>query len=64
MKSKSLEKISMNESELVCDSVVMAGPIFWNTSNAEILYKKELDGWLWFTPIDVTILHMTQHKIV
>ncbi len=54
----------MNESELVCDSVVMAGPIFWNTSNAEILYKKELDGWLWFTPIDVTILHMTQHKIV
>lgn len=63
-KSKSLQKASIDESELVGDSVVVTGPRFWNTAGASINYKKGKDGKLRFTPINVSVLHMTQHQIV
>jgi len=63
-KSKSLQKTSMDESELVGESVVVTGPRFWNTAGADILYKKGKDGRLRFTPINITVLNMTQHQIV
>jgi len=63
-KIKSLQKTSIDESELVSESVVVTGPRFWNTGGSEILYKKGADGMLRFTPINISVLHMTQHQIV
>ena len=63
-KTKSLQKTSIDESEIVGESVVVTGPRFWNTAGADILYKKGGDGKLRFTPISISVLHMTQHQIV
>jgi len=63
-KSKSLQKTSLDESELVGEPVVVTGPRFWNTAGAHILYKKGKDERLRFTPITITVLLMTQHQIV
>ncbi len=63
-KNKSLQKTSIDESELVGESVVVTGPRFWNTAGAEILYKKGSDGRLRFTPINVSVLQMTQNQII
>jgi hypothetical protein len=63
-KSKSLHKASIDESELVGDSVVVTGPRLWNTAGAGIRFKKGDDGKLRFTPINVSVLHMTEHQIV
>jgi len=63
-KIKSLQKTSIDESELVGESVVVTGPRLWNTADADILHKKGKDGILRFTPINISVLHMTQHQIV
>jgi hypothetical protein len=63
-KGKSLLKTSIDECELVGESVVVTGPRFWNTANAPVHYKRGKDNKLRFTPIDVSVLHMTQHQII
>lgn len=63
-KKKSLQKLSMDESQLVGESVVVTGPRLWNTGGADILHKKGGDNTLRFTPINISVLNMTQHQIV
>lgn len=63
-KAKGLQKSGIDESELVSESVVVTGPGFWNTAGATILFKKGKDGRLRFTPINISVLQMTQHQIV
>jgi hypothetical protein len=63
-KNKSLIKTSMDESELVGESVVVTGPRLWNTGGATILFKKGKDNRIRFTPINISVLHMTQNQIV
>lgn len=63
-KSKSLQKAGIDESELVGESVVVTGPRLWNTAGATILFKKGGDKRLRFTPINISVLHMTQNQIL
>ena len=63
-KTRSLQKLSIDESELVGEPVVVTGPRIGNTGGAPFLYKKGKDGRLRFTPINVTVLHMTQNQLV
>jgi hypothetical protein len=63
-KRKSLQKAGIDDSELVGESVVVPGPRFWNTAGAQVHWKKGKDRVLRFTPINVSVLHMTQHQII
>lgn len=63
-KTKGLEKTGTDESELVGDPLVITGPRFWNTAGASILSKKGEDERLRFTPMNVTVLLLTQHQIM
>lgn len=63
-KDKSLQKASIDESELVGESVIVTGPRFWDTGGAEFLFRKGEDNILRFSPISVTVLHMTQNQVV
>lgn len=64
VKGMSLKKASIDESELVGESVTVTGPRFWNTGGAASLFRKGEDNILRFTPINVTILHLTQNQLI
>jgi hypothetical protein len=63
-KIKSLRKASIDESELIGESVVVYGPRFWSTGGSGIGYKRGDDGRLRFTPIEISVLHMTEHQLI
>lgn len=62
--AKSLIKTSIDNSELVSESVIIHGPKFWLTGGAEILFKKGKDNILRFSPINVTVINMTENQLV
>lgn len=59
-----LQKAGLDESSTVADAVIVTGPRFWHTSGAEEFSRKGDDGFARFTPMDVNVLHMTEHQLV
>ncbi|MDJ0619525.1 MAG: hypothetical protein QNJ63_22750 [Calothrix sp. MO_192.B10] len=66
LKKRSLERLNLDESELIRDSIVVRGPILWNTNgipNDEIVWKKGKDKGIRFSANAITIVHLTEHKL-
>ncbi len=63
-KIKSIQKASIDESELVGDPLTITGPGLWNNAGLQFLHKKGKDNIIRFTPINITLLLMTEHQII
>lgn len=64
LKKLSLQKSSLDVSELVGEQLLVTGFQFFNSASAEVLYKKGLDNILRYTPVNVTVLNLTANQIV
>lgn len=64
LKKLSLQKSSLDMSELVGDQLLVTGFQFYNSADAKVLYKKGVDSIFRFTPINVTVLNLTANQIV
>jgi hypothetical protein len=62
--AKSLIKTSIDNSELVSESVIIHGPRLSRTGGAEFLFKRGKDNILRFSPINVTVINMTENQLV
>ncbi|MCP2728329.1 hypothetical protein [Limnofasciculus baicalensis] len=66
LKKRSLDRLNIDPSELIRDSIVIRGPILWNTNGVpskELDWKKGKDGRIRFSINAVTIVHLTEHKL-
>lgn len=66
LKKRSLERLNIDESELIRDSIVIRGPILWNTNGIpsnELAWKKGKDERIRFSINAVTVVHLTEHRL-
>jgi len=66
LKKRSMERLNIDSSELIRDSVVIRGPILWNTNGVPVIdltWKKGKDDRTRFSINAVTIVHLTEHKL-
>jgi hypothetical protein len=67
IKKRSLERLNLDESQLIRDSLTITGPILWKTTSGvpanEITFKKGKDGRVRFSVNAVTIIHLTENKL-
>jgi hypothetical protein len=63
-KKKSLLKLTMDESQIVGDPLVIQGIRVKTNANVKAAYRRGADSQIRYTPVDVTVLHMTQHQLV
>jgi hypothetical protein len=63
-KKKSLLKLTMDESQIVGDPLVIKGIRVKTIASVKSAYKRGADSQIRYTPVDVTVLHMTQHQLV
>ncbi len=66
IEKRSLERLNIDQSELIRDSVVIQGPILWKTNgipSSEINWKKGKDNRTRFCINALTIIHLTEHKL-
>ena len=66
LKKRSRQRLNIEESELIRDSVVIRGPILWSVYgilNKELKWKKGKDKYIRFSLNAVTIIHLTEHKL-
>jgi hypothetical protein len=61
---RALEKMGLDQSELISEPVAVYGPRFWNIAGAEVGVKKGKDGVVRFIPLGVTIINFTQNQLV
>lgn len=61
---KALNKLGVDETELVSESVQVTGPRLWDVGGADVLFKKGKDNILRFTPIDVDIINFGQNQLL
>ena len=63
-KAKALQSTDTDDSDLVGEPVVITGPRFWDTGGAEVMFRKGADNQLRFTPMNVTVLNMTENQLL
>ncbi|HAX80446.1 MAG TPA: hypothetical protein DCY88_32570 [Cyanobacteria bacterium UBA11372] len=66
LKKRSLEHLNIDISELIRDSIVIRGPILWQTNGIpsnELAWKKGKDERIRFSINAVTVVHLTEHKL-
>lgn len=66
LENRSLERLNIEKSELIRDSIVIRGPILWTRNgipNNEIAWKKGKDERVRFSINAVTIVHLTEHRL-
>lgn len=64
LKSESLNATGIDNSELVGETVSIIAPRVAGRSGAELKYKKGADNNIRYTPIDVTLIHFTEHQLI
>ncbi len=67
LKKRSMERLNIEESELIRDSVIIRGPILWSPVNGilnkEVTWQKGKDKCIRFSINTLTIIHLTEHKL-
>jgi hypothetical protein len=66
LKQRSMERLNIDQSELIRDSVVIRGPILWATNGIpteDLRWKKGKDEQTRFSVNTVTIVHLTEHRL-
>lgn len=66
LKKRSMERLNIDESELIRDSVIIRGPILWDTPGIpmnELAWKKGKDNDIRYSINAVTVVHLTEHKL-
>lgn len=66
LKKRSLERLNIDEAELIRDSIVIRGPILWDTNGVpinELTWKKGKDERVRFSINAITIVHLTEHRL-
>jgi hypothetical protein len=66
LKKRSMDRLNIEEVELIGDSVVIRGPILWSTHGVpteELAWKKGKDERIRFSINAVTVVHLTEHKL-
>lgn len=64
LNKKALNKLGVDESEVVGDAVEITGPRVYNLGGAGWAFKKGNDNILRFTPVDVCLINFTQNQLV
>jgi len=64
LSKKALNKMGIDETELVSEPVQVTGPRLWDVAGASVLFKKGKDNVLRFTPIGVSIINFTQNQLL
>jgi hypothetical protein len=64
LKKKALNKMGIDEAELVSEPVIITGPRLWDIAGADVLSKKGKDDILRFTPISVSIINFAQNQLL
>lgn len=60
----SLDKLGIDETELISDPVPITGMSLWGGDNTNIMFRKGKDKILRFTPIEINILNFTQNQLL
>jgi hypothetical protein len=66
LKKRSMDRLNIEEAELIRDSIVIRGPILWSTHGVpteELAWKKGKDERIRFSINSVTVVHLTEHKL-
>jgi len=66
LKKRSMDRLNIEEAELIRDSVVIRGPILWSTHGVptkELVWKKGKDERIRFSINSVTVVHLTENKL-
>jgi hypothetical protein len=61
---KALDKLNIDESEVVGEGVVITGPRLYNFGGAGWAHKRGNDNILRYTPVDVCVINFTQNQLV
>jgi len=64
LESKGLNKMGIDSSDCVGESVLVHGPRTGDTGGAKIRFKKGKDGVVRYTPINTTIISFTQNQLL
>jgi hypothetical protein len=64
LEKKALNKMGIDETELVSESVQIIGPRLWDVGGADVFFKRGKDNVLRFTPVDVSIINFTQSQLL
>lgn len=66
LKKRSMDRLNIEEAELIRDSVVIRGPILWSiygVPTEELVWKKGKDARVRFSINAVTVVHLTEHRL-
>ncbi|MEQ9669880.1 hypothetical protein [Coleofasciculus sp. G2-EDA-02] len=66
LKKRSLQRLNIDESELIRESISIRGPILWETNGIdtkELACKKGKDGRIRFSINAITVVHLTEHRL-
>lgn len=64
LQTRAFKRCDLESSETIRDPVVIVGPRFRYLGGAQFGFRRGADGIARFTPIDVTIIHFTEHQLV
>lgn len=59
-----LDKVGIDQSEIVGEPISIIAPRIYNRAGTSLLYKKGEDDYLRYTPINVTLIHFTEHQLL
>jgi len=64
LSKRALNKMGIDETELVSEPVQVIGPRLWDVAGAGVFFKRGDDYVLRFSPVGVTIINFTQNQLL